>query len=152
MLSVECQFSYFAGTILPGFLWSLGLIHHQIMLVWIMTESVRMTRLWWWSALPPPPAPPAAPPPPRQTPRTRTARTRAGILSPGGESLLATAVVTNISLSRTDVKKLQEVRSSGEICDVNIILTNPDLLHLCGDEADVENRNQESSPERTSYR
>ena len=56
-------------------------------------------------------------------------------------------------LSRTDVKKLQEVRSSGEICDVNIILTNPDLLHLCGDEADVEARNQESSsPERTSYR
>ena len=53
---------------------------------------------------------------------------------------------------RTDVKKLQEVRSSGEICDVNIILTNPDLLHLCANEEDVENRNQESSPERTSYR
>ena len=50
------------------------------------------------------------------------------------------------------MKKLQEVRSSGEICDVNIILTNPDLLHLCGDDADVESRNQESSPERTSYR
>ena len=44
MWSAVRQFSYFTGTILPGFLWSLGLIHHRMMLVWIMTESVRMTR------------------------------------------------------------------------------------------------------------
>ena len=64
------------------------------------------------------------------------------------------------SLSRTDVRKLQEVRGRQ---DVNIILTNPDIdiLHLCAeDEAEEEEedmdgedeRKQESSPERTSYR
>ena len=64
------------------------------------------------------------------------------------------------SLSRTDVRKLQEVRGRQ---DVNIILTNPDIdiLHLCAEdeEEDVEEdlegedeRKQESSPERTSYR
>ena len=53
------------------------------------------------------------------------------------------------SLSRTDVRKLQEVRSSGERCDVNIILTNPaDILQLCSQQT----LNEESSPERTSYR
>ena len=57
------------------------------------------------------------------------------------------------SLSRTDVRKLQGVRS-----DVNIILTNPDIdiLHLCAEEDEEEDdedeRKQESSPERTSYR
>ena len=66
------------------------------------------------------------------------------------------------SLSRTDVRKLQEVRNSGERCDVNIILTNPDILHLCDDEDEEdedeeeddvsEQRKQQSSPERTSYR
>jgi len=61
------------------------------------------------------------------------------------------------SLSRTDVRKLQEVRSAGERCDVNIILTNPDIdiLHLCAEEDEEEDdedeRKQESSPERTSY-
>ena len=60
------------------------------------------------------------------------------------------------SLSRTDVRKLQEVRSAGG--DVNIILTNPDIdiLHLCAEEDEEEDdedeRKQESSPERTSYR
>ena len=64
------------------------------------------------------------------------------------------------SLSRTDVRKLQDVRNTSE--HVNIILTNPDILHLpqtsifisqsgiCCDEEDE--RNEESSPERTSYR
>lgn len=64
------------------------------------------------------------------------------------------------SLSRTDVRKLQEVRSSGERCDVNIILTNPDILNLCDDDddedededGDEDERKQQSSPERTSYR
>lgn len=63
------------------------------------------------------------------------------------------------SLSRTDVRKLQDVRNTSE--HVNIILTNPDILHLpqtsifisqsgiCCDEEDE--RNEESSPERTSY-
>jgi len=63
------------------------------------------------------------------------------------------------SLSRTDVRKLQDVRNTSE--HVNIILTNPDILHLpqtsifisqsglCCDEEDQ--RNEESSPERTSY-
>ena len=64
------------------------------------------------------------------------------------------------SLSRTDVRKLQDVRNTSE--HVNIILTNPDILHLpqtsifisqsgiCCEEEDQ--RNEESSPERTSYR
>ena len=62
------------------------------------------------------------------------------------------------SLSRTDVRKLQGARSAGERCDVNIILTNPDIdiLHLCAEEDEEEDeeneRKQESSPERTSYR
>lgn len=62
------------------------------------------------------------------------------------------------SLSRTDVRKLQGARSAGERCDVNIILTNPDIdiLHLCTEEDEEEDeedeRKQESSPERTSYR
>ena len=100
----------------------------------------------WWSAPPPPP-----PPPTSLTRGTQTARTRAGTLSHG--RLQSWLDLDEIFLiSRTDVKKLQEVRSSGEICDVNIILTNPDLLQLCGGEEDAENRNQESSPERTSYR
>jgi len=63
------------------------------------------------------------------------------------------------SLSRTDVRKLQDVRNTSE--HVNIILTNPDILHLpqtsiyisqsglCCEDADQ--RNEESSPERTSY-
>jgi len=63
------------------------------------------------------------------------------------------------SLSRTDVRKLQDVRNTSE--HVNIILTNPDILHLpqtsifisqsgiCCEEEDQ--RNEESSPERTSY-
>merc|ERR1719410_1013858 len=60
------------------------------------------------------------------------------------------------SLSRTDVRKLQEVRGRQ---DVNIILTNPDIdiLHLCAEDVEEEDldgedeRKQESSPERTSY-
>ena len=62
------------------------------------------------------------------------------------------------SLSRTDVRKLHGARNASERCDVNIILTNPDIdiLHLCAEEdveEDDENeRKQESSPERTSYR
>ena len=75
---------------------------------------------------------------------------RDGTPSPG-RTLSQSRVGARIFLFfRTDVKKLQEVRSSGEICDVNIILTNPDLLQLC--EGEEESRNQESSPERTSYR
>ena len=72
------------------------------------------------------------------------------------------------SLSRTDVRKLQDVRNTSE--HVNIILTNPaDILHLpqtsifisqsgicCEDveedEEEPHERNEESSPERTSYR
>lgn len=58
------------------------------------------------------------------------------------------------SLSRTDVRKLQQVRSSGG--DVNIILTNPDILTLCNDDDQDddqdEERDQQPSPERTSYR
>ena len=65
------------------------------------------------------------------------------------------------SLSRTDVRKLQEVRGRQ---DVNIILTNPDIdiLHLCAEDEEEDEeeedmdgedeRKQESSPERTSYR
>ena len=35
------QFSYFAGTILPGFLWKLRpTIHHQIMGIWILIEMM----------------------------------------------------------------------------------------------------------------
>ena len=69
----EAQFSYFTGTILPGFLWSpsLAQIHHRMMLVWIMTESVRMTRLWWWGAPPAPPVPPPPRPPTSPTPKRK---------------------------------------------------------------------------------
>ena len=63
------------------------------------------------------------------------------------------------SLSRTDVRKLQDVRNTSE--HVNIILTNPDILHLpqtsifiseSGICCEEDERNEESSPERTSYR
>ena len=68
------QFSYFAGTILPGFLSSLLIIRHQMKQIWIQTETAETRRLWWWNVTQSVIL--------TRVKMTRTLRTRAGIPCP----------------------------------------------------------------------
>ena len=68
------QFSYFAGTILPGFLSSPLIIRHQMKQIWIQTETAATRRLWWWSVTQSVIL--------TRVKMTRTPRTRAGIPCP----------------------------------------------------------------------